>query len=90
MFTSSWLDSSFVVGLDISPEERLVCEKKFQPIGSIEGKKESRRQDRRGGGECTHTADTQTHSGVDIYASLLVSHTHIFLALHYSNQRRNH
>jgi len=29
-------------------------------------------------------------SGVDIYASLLVSHTHIFLALHYSNQLRNH
>ena len=89
MLTLSWLDSSHAVGLDISQEERLVCEKKFQPIGSIEGKKESRRQDRRGGGECTHRGTQRTDSGVDIYASLLVSHTHIFLALHYSNQLRN-
>ena len=53
--------STHAVGLDISPEERLVCEKNFQPIGSIEGKKESRRQDRRGGGECTHTGTQRIH-----------------------------
>ena len=35
MFTLSWLDSSHAVGFDISQEERLACEKKFQPIGSI-------------------------------------------------------
>ena len=29
MFTLSWLDRSHAVGLDISQEERLACEKKF-------------------------------------------------------------